>query len=182
MVMGLTFSCHPTWVTTEWWPLPWTVGEQLPGVSSCRIGSEWQCGNTGNTGNPWQGQTKSWEAARALGPASTGHGQPRQALASVLSLHTQWPQHSASVQARAASSMWPGVPWGCCHSRHYPAHDSSCYLTLLIIPMASLMIFLNMLSVFLKLSYVALAGLLPFLEAESLSGCITETSYLETKF
>lgn len=36
--------------------------------------------------------------------------------------------------------------------------------------------------VFLKLSYVALAGLLPFLEAESLSGCIIETSYLETKF
>ena len=57
---------------------------------------------------------------------------------------------------------------------------SSCHLTLLI--MVSLMIFLNMFSVFLKLSYVALAGLLPFLEAESLSGCIIETSYLETKF
>ena len=39
-------------------------------------------------------------------------------------------------------------------------------------------------SVFLMLSYVALAGLLPLtlLEAESLSGCIIETSYLETEF
>ena len=108
----LSLSCHLTGLTTDgWWPLPWTVGEQLPGVSSCRIGSEWQCGNTGNTGNPWQGQTKSWEAARAQGPAPA-MGSLR--LCCPRSPHSEaGPRpHSASahsVQARAASSMWPGA-------------------------------------------------------------------------
>ena len=107
MVTGLTLCCHLTWLTTERWALPWTVGEQLPGVSSCRIGSEWQCGNTGNTGNPWQGQTKSWEAARAQGPAPA-MGSLGLCPLSGPGLNTS-PASGDSGQARAASSMWPGV-------------------------------------------------------------------------
>ena len=125
MVTGLTLCCHLTWLTTERWALPWTVGEQLPGVSSCRIGSEWQCGNTGNTGNPWQGQTKSWEAARAQGPAPA---MGSLGLCPVLLAPASTPARPRVTRAR------PGQPQVCgqgcggwCHSRHYelmsPCHN-----------------------------------------------------------
>ena len=188
--------CQLTGLTTDgWWPLPWTVGEQLPGVSSCRIGSEWQCGNTGNTGNPWQGQTKSWEAARAQGPAPA-MGSLR--LCCPRSPHSEaGPRpHSASadsVQARAASSMWPGargLVWQSALScselmshvtmpgpdNEAPDHWPPSWWCLLWCQNAS-----KSGVCFSPAEHLSLTGGIPLKlsEAESLSGCIIETSFLE---
>ena len=129
----------------------------------------------------WQSMARPDQVMRGSpgSGTSTGHGQPRP-LASVLS--TQWPGPglNTSLSPGPGSLKYVTRGAGCCHSRHYPAPVSRSPHVTLPIMLVPLILF----SVFLMLSYVALAGLLPLtlLEAESLSGCIIETSYLETEF